>query len=745
MKISIRNFAVAIICFCYIGLNAQSTKKSFNNYVKINSNDTEEIILEKAAKVTPSNRQYEWQKMELTAFIHFGINTFDEVEWGQHETDIKQFNPTNIDVKQWVSVLKNAGMKLIVLTTKHHDGFCLWPSKFTDYDIANTPFKNGDGDIVNDLSKACADAGIKFGVYLSPWDMHEKLYGTDEYNTHFKNQLTELLTNYGEIAEVWFDGANGEGANGKKQIYDWNGYYELIRNLQPNAVIAVMGPDVRWVGTESGYGRKTEWSVLPGNSTYQDDIASGSQQAETNGAFIPQNLMDEDLGSRDKIFKAESLVWYPAEIDVSIRPGWFYNSGDDNLVKTPLKLVDIYYNSVGLNGVLLLNVPPDKRGLIHENDIKSLNGMRYLLDETFNDNFMEKAKTVSSNEAKGHEAKYLVDNSSETYWSQIKTDKQTVAQIILNRGRNFNTVMLQENILEGQRIEKFRLEFYNGQLWETFAEGTTIGYKRLIRFPEVHSDRIKIIIEQSRSNPQLSTVALFKAPPEVSFEPNGCSFGENIKVKLSSDTKRSKIYYTLDGSEPNKKSLLYKDEITLNSTTTITAIAISPDKKQSLPTKVNFNKAKYSVKYNRIYSEKYSASKEFTLVDGVCGAENFTTGDWQGFEGDNLDVVIDLGESKALNKISSNYINDLNSFIFLPSSVEYSFSEDGINYESNLVVTNNEEIKGSKKGIKTFTRDLDGITARYIRVVANNIGTCPDWHKGFGSKAWLFIDEIDVK
>ena len=188
--------------------------------------------------------------------------------------------------------------------------------------------------------------------------MHEKCYGTEAYNQYFRNQLTELLTNYGEISEVWFDGANGEGPNGKKQEYDWQSYYKLIRKLQPGAVIAIMGPDVRWVGTESGYGRHTEWSVLPGTSTSQEDIAKNSQQAQTDGAFVPQDLMDEDLGSREKIYDASSLIWYPAEIDVSIRPGWFFSRGDNELVKTPEKLVDIYYNSVGLNGVLLLNVPP---------------------------------------------------------------------------------------------------------------------------------------------------------------------------------------------------------------------------------------------------------------------------------------------------------------------------------------------------------------------------------------------------
>lgn len=562
------------------------------NYLKILPTDKQEDIIKKATRIRPSKRQYEWQKQEFTAFVHFGINTFDDVGWEKRETNISLFNPTDIDVNQWVDVFKKAGMKLVILTAKHHNGFCHWPSKYTDYDIENIPFQEGKGDIVRDLSKACAKAGLKFGIYLSPWDMHEPSYGTDKYNEYFKNQLTELLTNYGKISEVWFDGANGEGANGKKQVYDWNGYYNLIRKLQPDATIAIMGPDVRWVGTESGYGRFTEWSVLPGNVTNQDDIAAGSQQAESDGAFIPRNLMDEDLGSREILKNARSLVWYPAEIDVSIRPGWFYNEKDDKHVKTPQKLVDIYYNSVGLNGVLLLNVPPDKRGLIHKNDIKSLEGMRYILDKTFDYSLMKKVNANSANETKGHEAKYLLDNDNETYWLPDNENKAFVAQVQLGSKKSFNTVMLQENILQGQKIEKFKLEFYNGQAWKTFAEGTTVGYKRLLRFPEIHSDKIKITIEQCRSFPQLSTLALFKSPPEIVFEPEACSFNDEISVKLKCDTQNSKIYYTVDGSIPTKKSKLYNGQITVHKTTTINVLAISPEKKKSLVTSAVYKKSK---------------------------------------------------------------------------------------------------------------------------------------------------------
>ncbi len=750
MRIIKNTFSIAILSaaiFLTSGIIFCQTEKvnSSSNFVIISPDDTPGEIIRKAANVKPSVRQYEWQKLELTGFIHFGINTFDEVEWGRSNTDITKFNPEDIDVTQWVKVFKDAGFKLIILTTKHHDGFCLWPSKYTDYDITGTPFMNGEGDIVRDLSQACKEAGMKFGVYLSPWDMHESSYGTPAYNEYFRNQLTELLTNYGEISEVWFDGANGEGSNGKRQEYDWNSYYKLIRKFQPNAVIAVMGPDVRWVGTESGYGRKTEWSVLPGTNMNTSTIAANSQQQSGDGAFIPYNLMADDLGSREKILNSSSLVWYPAEIDVSIRPGWFYSNGDDELVKSPSKLVDIYYNSVGLNGVLLLNIPPDKRGLIHKNDIKALQGMRYLLDNTFDRNFVENAKNQATSEQTGHEAKYILDDNPETFWTTNNNTTTATILLKLKRGYRFNCAMLQENILEGQRIEKFRLEYYDGQFWTKFAEGTTVGYKRLLKFPEVHADGVKIVIEQSRTNPTLSSFGLFKTPPEVTFEPNGGSFGDSIIVSLSSDSKFSKIYYTLDSSVPSKNSQLFSEKITISETTTITAIAIAKDGKEGLPVSASYNKAKYGIKLRNGYSEKYKASGAQTLVDGITGSNNFRDGKWQGYEGIDLDAVIDLGEVKKISEISAGFLSDVNSFIFLPETVEFSISEDSIAYASIRTLKYDTSVNQDMPFIKNFEIQPNDVSARYIRVQAKNIGTCPDWHKSAGSKTWLFCDEITIE
>lgn len=736
---------VLLLIINFIPFPQNSTNEMQNNFVTINTGDTPEQIIKKAANVIPSKKQYEWQKLELTGFIHFGINTFDEVEWGTRNTDISKFNPIDIDVKQWVKVFNDAGFKLIILTTKHHDGFCLWPSRFTDYNISNTPFQNGKGDIVRDLSNACREAGIKFGIYLSPWDMHEPAYGTPEYNTHFKNQLTELLTNYGEIAEVWFDGACGEGPNGKKQIYDWLSYYDLIHKLQPNAVIAVMGNDIRWVGTESGYGRQTEWSVLPGFINDKDEIAANSQQQQQYGAFIPHDLMDEDLGSRDKILDAKSLIWYPAETDVSIRPGWFYHENDDELVKSPQKLFDIYFNSVGLNSVLLLNVPPNKKGLIHPNDIKSLQGFKFLIAETFKENFALNAQIKATNELTGNESKYIVDNDPETYWTTNDDISTASIEIKFSRGRSFNCAMLQENILKGQRIEKFRLDYWDGQLWRTFAKATTIGYKRLLRFPEVYSDRIKIVIEQCRTNPTLSNFGVFKIPPEILIEPEISSFSNSIDVKLKSDTKNARIFYTLDGNEPDQTSTLYKDGIKLTNTTIITAIAITSEGKKSLPVSKLFNKAKYKIDYKTKYSDKYPANGDLTLVDGKISVPNFNNGEWLGFNGDDVDVIIDLEQVINISQVDAGFLTDTKSFIFLPEYIDVSFSTDGVSFSNPLRISNSNPINKNDKQRISFIKNVEGVKTRYVHIVAKNMGICPDWHKGAGEKAWIFCDEINIR
>ena len=477
------------------------------NYVLIKPGDTEKDIIAKAANVRPSSRQLRWQKLELTTFFHFGVNTFTDKEWGNGTEDPQIFNPVSLNAEQWIKTVKEAGFKQVIITAKHHDGFCLWPSKFTEHSVKNSPWKNGKGDVVREVADACKKYNIGFGVYLSPWDRNAKIYGTDAYNDYFINQLTELLTQYGRVDEVWFDGANGEGPNGKKQVYDFNRWYAHIRKLQPTATIAIMGPDVRWVGTESGYGREMEWSVVPADDNMLQKIADGSQK---DVAYAPAgDKMGKDLGSREKIRDAKGLVWYPAETDVSIRPGWFYHSKEDAEVKSPEKLLDIYFSSVGYNSVLLLNIPPDTRGLLADSDVKSLQGFRRLLDQTFKNNLAKEAIVKAGN---GVNTKSLLDGDYTTYFTTKGKDSTTIIELTLPSQKTIDVLSLQENIAVGQRIEEFVLEYNDGGKWKEVARGSTVGYKRLIRFNKITTNKVRLKILSSRLNPTLSEFGLYKLP-----------------------------------------------------------------------------------------------------------------------------------------------------------------------------------------------------------------------------------------
>lgn len=475
------------------------------NFVQINPEDSQADIIRKAAQVVPSPRQLRWQQLELTAFFHIGVNTFTGKEWGTGKEDPAIFNPTALDARQWVRTAKEAGIRQVILTAKHHDGFCLWPTATTRHSVKSSPWKNGKGDVVKEVAEACQEYGMGFGVYLSPWDMNSPVYGTDAYNDLFIAQLTELLTQYGQVDEVWFDGANGEGPNGKKQEYDFDRWYAHIRKLQPAATIAIMGPDVRWVGTETGYGRETEWSVVPVGNLDPAAIAASSQQAVV---FKPKgDMRGDDLGSRDKIRNARGLVWYPAETDVSIRPGWFYHPEEDAQVKSPEKLLDIYFNSVGRNGVLLLNIPPDTRGLIHESDVKSLQQWKRLREETFRHNLAAGARIKTSG---GKNKKALLDQNYATHYSTGSAkDTTATIELQLKGNQTFDVLLLQEDITVGQRIEKFELEYWDGQGWRKATAGTTVGFKRLQRFEPVTASKIRLKILSSRLNPTLSELGLY--------------------------------------------------------------------------------------------------------------------------------------------------------------------------------------------------------------------------------------------
>jgi len=457
----------------------------FTRYVTLAPGEPLDAIVDKASRVVPSANQLAWQRREFTAFAHFGMNTFTDREWGDGKESPVTFNPSAFDARQWARVIAGAGMKMLILTAKHHDGFCLWPTATTTHSVKHSPWKNGQGDVVAEVARACREVGLEFGIYVSPWDRNHPDYGdSPRYDEVFRAQLRELLTGYGEIAEVWFDGANGEGPNGKRQVYDWPSYYRVIRELQPKAVIFGMAPDVRWVGTETGYGRETEWSVVPLTLAKAAAIRPEARHP-LDDAFAPRDLTAADLGSREAIRSASLLAWYPAETDVSIRPGWFYHAAQDARVKSPETLVDIYLSSVGRNGVLLLNVPPDTRGLIADADAKSLAGMRSLLDRTFG-----RAGTSAAPERVA-----AAGGAREAF--EIPAP-----------AAGFDVAVLQEDIRLGQRVEAFRLDACSGGSCREIARGTTIGHKRILRFAPASAERVRLTIEQSRGAVTISGLSL---------------------------------------------------------------------------------------------------------------------------------------------------------------------------------------------------------------------------------------------
>ena len=483
------------------------------NFIAVPEGASEEDVLQAALAARPTKQQMAWQELEYYGFIHFGLNTFTGVEWGDGTTDPGMFNPLALDANQWVKAFKNAGMKALILTTKHHDGFCLWPTATTNYSVKMSPWRNGKGDLVKEVADACRAGGIKFGVYLSPWDRNHPSYGdSPAYNEVFRQQLTELLTNYGDVFEVWFDGANGEGPNGKVQHYDFESYYALIRRLQPNAVIAIMGPDVRWVGNEAGKGRDPEWSVLPVEIASRRTIAAGSQQDVKQDMFVPRDARGNDLGSRSKLKGTSGVIWYPSEVDTSIRPGWFYHSSQDDKVKSPEHLEDIYYSSIGMNSTLLLNIPPDRRGLIHANDIDHLMELRRRIDSTFAVNLATKAKFITRKPEKGFEGARLVDNDKLTFWKASTPDSIQTIELQFKKPVTFDRLMLQENIRNGQRIESFQLEILQDKKWVKISNGLTVGYKRLLRFDPVSTKKVRIKITEFRAAPELIEVGLYLSP-----------------------------------------------------------------------------------------------------------------------------------------------------------------------------------------------------------------------------------------
>ena len=526
----------------------------------------------------PSERQLAWHELEYYAFVHFNMNTFTNREWGTGSESPTTFNPLELDTRQWAKVAKDAGMKGIIITAKHHDGFCLWPTKTTEHSVKNSPWKEGKGDVLKDLSEACKEYGLKFGVYLSPWDRNHADYGKPEYVAVFHEQLRELLTNYGEVFEVWFDGANGGsgyygGANETRTIdnktyYQWNKAVAIVRQLQPNAVIfSDGGPDIRWVGNEEGWANETNWSIMRRNEIYPGwpryvELRSGHE---------------------------DGTHWLPAEVDVSIRPGWYYHASEDHQVKTLSQLLEIYYHSVGRNAALLLNLPVDNRGLLHETDVQRLMALREQLDKDFKTDLALGQKVFATDERRNDEnfkARNVNDGDKNTYWATNDSVTSATITFEFDKPTEVNRILLQEYIPLGQRIKDFIVSAEINAQWQEIDGQTTIGYKRILRFSTVEATKIRVVILASKGPIAISNIELYRAP-NLLTQPLINRTREGM-VNLSVPDKNVAIFYTLNGSEPTNNSIKYEKPFLVDRPTTVKAIAFDVENKQQTDAAVQY-------------------------------------------------------------------------------------------------------------------------------------------------------------
>lgn len=632
--------------------------------------------------------------MEYYAFVHLSVNTFTDMAWGNGDEDPNIFNPAHLDCRQWARICKQAGMKGIILTAKHHSGFCLWPSKYTEYSVKNCPWKNGKGDIVREMSDACKEYGLKLGIYLSPWDRNRADYGKPEYITYFRNQLRELLTNYGDIFEVWFDGANGGsgyygGANETRKIdrttyYDWKNTYKLVRELQPNIVIWNDGgdrADLRWVGTEAGYVGETNWSLL-------DSTGDVSEQ-----------MLRYGLENGNK--------WVPGEVNTSIRPEWFYHKKEDSKVKALPQLMDIYYNSIGRNATLLLNFPIMPSGLIHEKDEKVVLEFAQAVKKAFPVNLTKGAKTEASN-VRGNDQKFVaanaIDQNKETYWTTDDDVRTASLTMTFAKPVSFNRLLVQEYIRFGQRVKSFTVEAVVNGEWKEVAKETTIGYKRILRFPTVTATKLRLNITDAKSCPLISNIEIYDAPqiltaPEIAREQSG-------DVHIIPADFESQVYYTLDGSKPTLKSKKYTGPFKTNDgKLTVKCMAYdTKSKKSSSLAEERFDIARKSWMIIGVDDEN---SKK--ILDGNPGTEWYQNGSKKM----PVDLVIDLGKTE-----------NISGFKYLPDQhwwasgviTNYSFfaSQDGVEWKK----ADEGEFSNIKNNpvwqLKTFTP----VTVRYIKLQA---------------------------
>ena len=555
--------------------------------------------------------------MEFTCFIHFGVNTFNGVEWGSGKEDPAVFNPTAFDADQWARTARAAGMKMILLTAKHHDGFCLWPTRYTPHSVASSPWMNGRGDVVGAVAAACRKAGLKLGIYLSPADLYQiehqdGLYGNgskystrtiprpvagrpfedgrtfeysvDDYNEYFMNQLFELLTEYGPVHEVWFDGAHPKRKGDQQYTHDQ--WYELIRTLAPDAVIAIKGPDVRWCGNEAGRTRPAEWSVIPIGGTPEN--------------WHWPDMTAQDLGSLERIAailgQGGHLHWYPSEVNTSLRHGWFWH-GEEQHVRGVDEILDIWYRAVGGNGLFLLNVPPNDKGLFSERDVGVLHELGAIVRHTFAQNLAAAGSAAASATAapdgtgRNFDGANILDNDPATCWKPDDWTEAADIVVTLDEPVRFNRVVLQEQIKDfGQRIARFAIDASIDGEWRELSAGTTVGYKRICRFDAVESDRVRIRIVDARLCPTLSAFGIYfelvrLSTPTIRRDKEGA-------VIIACHPPGPIIRYTLDGSVPRPDAPLYTGPIPLPRGGTVCARAFDGDRAGSRTARALFDIAK---------------------------------------------------------------------------------------------------------------------------------------------------------
>lgn len=642
----------------------------------------------------PSKNQLRWQQMEYYAFVHLSVNTYTDMSWGRGDEDPKIFNPEKLDCRQWARICKAAGMKGIILTAKHHSGFCLWPSKYTEYSVKNSPWKNGKGDIVREMANACKEYGLKLGIYLSPWDRNHPDYGKPEYITYFRNQLRELLTNYGEIFEVWFDGANGGsgyygGANETRKIdrttyYDWENTYKLVRSLQPNIVIWNDGgdrADLRWVGTEAGYIGETNWSLL------------------NDKGDVPEEMLRYGVENGN--------AWVPGEVNTSIRPEWFYHPKEDSQVKTLPQLMDTYYNSIGRNATLLLNFPIMPNGLIHPFDEKAVLDFGKAVKTAFAVNLIKNSKVIASN-VRGNDPKFgankTIDVSNESYWTT--DDEVKTGSLTFNFARpvTFNRFLVQEYIPLGQRVKAFTLEAFVNNQWEEIAKETTIGYKRILRFKTVKATKMRLNITDAKACPLISNIGIYDAPqilvpPVAMRERSG-------DVRIIPADMESQIFYTLDGSTPTLKSNQYTEPIkTDDGKVVLKCISYDPkSKKTSTLTEAKFDVSKRTWKIVGIEDKEVNS-----LLDGNT--------DTQWYQKNTLklpiDLVIDLGRTLKISGFK--YLPDQHWWgSGIISNYSFFISENGNDWKQ----VDEGEFSNIKNNPLWQTKTFSPSKARYIKLRA---------------------------